>query len=159
MKRITCWAVIGWLTFCVAALLATPVAWAQEPAEAAKPAEAAEEKAATDKPADEKPAEEKPAADEKPADEKPAADAKDGDDKPAETPAAETPAAEPKVADELAYQQGVVADKFDKLEKELFRLAELEGPTNPQRAALLKQATQLSKENFTLKEMNKVVLL
>ncbi|MCA9165477.1 MAG: hypothetical protein KDA62_20950, partial [Planctomycetales bacterium] len=138
MKRITCWAVNGWLTFCVAALLATPVAWAQEPAEAAKPAEAAEEK-----PADEKAATDKP-ADEKPADEKPAADAKDGDDKPTETPAAETPAAEPKVADELAYQQGVVADKFDKLEKELFRLAELEGPTNPQRAALLKQATQLS---------------
>ncbi|MCA9219337.1 MAG: hypothetical protein KDA71_03355, partial [Planctomycetales bacterium] len=84
---------------------------------------------------------------------------KGADDNPAETPAAETPAAEPKVADELAYQQGVVADKFDKLEKELFRLAELEGPTNPQRAALSKQATQLSKENFTLKEMNKVVLL
>ncbi|MCA9156015.1 MAG: hypothetical protein KDA38_14555, partial [Planctomycetales bacterium] len=135
MKRITCWAVNGWLTFCVAALLATPVAWAQEPAEAAKPAEAAEEKPAGEKPADEKPA-----------DEKPAANAKDGDDKPTETPATETPAAEPKVADELAYQQGVVADKFDKLEKELFRLAELEGPTNPQRAALLKQATQLSKE-------------
>lgn len=51
-------------------------------------------------------------------------------------------------ADALAVQQQQIADKFKHLEEVLLRMAELTGPTDPRRAALLKKAVAQSKEQL-----------
>lgn len=51
-------------------------------------------------------------------------------------------------ADALAVQQQQIADKFKHLEEVLLRMAELTGPTDPRRAALLKKAVAESKEQL-----------
>ena len=56
---------------------------------------------------------------------------------PAPAPAAESG---PASSDELALDQSSIADKYAKLEQLMIRMAELEGLSNPKRAALLKQA-------------------
>jgi hypothetical protein len=61
--------------------------------------------------------------------------------------------------DQLAIQQGVVADKYAKLEKLLDDMARIEGLSNPRRAALLMQALRQSKENLTAVKLDACVKL
>lgn len=76
---------------------------------------------------------------------------------PAASPAADaTPAAAPDVK-QLAIQQGTIADKYSKLEKLLEDMARIEAVNDPQRAALLTRALQLSKQNLTGVKLDKVV--
>src|SRR5262245_52780689 len=72
--------------------------------------------------------------------EKPAAD-----EKPAATKEAESKQGAVKGSD-LATQQQQVGDRFRELEKLLLRMAELTAPTDPRRAALLRQAVAQSKD-------------
>ncbi len=60
----------------------------------------------------------------------------------------EAPAVKPEVTPDgrLATQQQQVAEKFRELEKLLLRMAELTAPTDPRRAALLRQAVAQSKD-------------
>ncbi len=67
-------------------------------------------------------------------------DEKDGDKKDTEKKDTE------KAESALANQQGQVAARFRELEKLLLRMAELTAPTDPRRAALLRQAVAQSKE-------------
>jgi hypothetical protein len=62
---------------------------------------------------------------------------------PEEKPAAKT---EPAQAGGLATEQQQVAERFRELEKLLLRMAELTAPTDPRRAALLRQAVAQSKD-------------
>ena len=55
----------------------------------------------------------------------------------------------PSSSDELALDQGRVADKYAKLEQLMLKMAELEGQTNPKRAQLLTRAVEQSKERLT----------
>jgi len=61
--------------------------------------------------------------------------------------------------DQLAVQQGVVADKYAKLEKLLEDMARIEAVSNPKRAALLMQALKQSKENLTAAKLNSIIKL
>jgi hypothetical protein len=65
----------------------------------------------------------------------------------------------PRAVDQLAVQQGVVADKYAKLEKLLEEMARIEAVSNPKRAALLMQALRQSKENLTATKLNAIVRL
>jgi len=69
------------------------------------------------------------------------ADAKSGDRKAAEQ-------AEDDSAEKLASQQERIADRFKHLEEVLLRMAELNGVSDPRRAALLKKAVAQSKEQL-----------
>ncbi|TVS11703.1 MAG: hypothetical protein EA424_23525, partial [Planctomycetaceae bacterium] len=66
---------------------------------------------------------------------------------------------EPSAIDQLTLQQGLVADRYAKLEKLLDDMARIEGVTNPQRAALLLNALRQSKENLTAVKLDSVVRL
>jgi hypothetical protein len=66
---------------------------------------------------------------------------------------------QPAKTDQLAIQQGVVADKYAKLEKLLDDMARIEGLSNPRRAALLMQALKQSKENLTTVKLDACVKL
>jgi hypothetical protein len=59
----------------------------------------------------------------------------------------------PNANDALALRQSQLADKYDKLESLLLRMAEIESSENPRRAALLKQALGQSKEKLTLAQL------
>nr|MBC8871565.1 hypothetical protein [Planctomycetota bacterium] len=63
----------------------------------------------------------------------------------------------PAVVDELAIQQGVVADKYARLEKLLYDMARIEQVSNPRRASLLMQALKQSKEKLTVVKLNAIV--
>ena len=63
----------------------------------------------------------------------------------------------PRSVDQLAVQQGVVADKYGKLEKLLEDMARIEAVSNPKRAALLMQVLKQSKENLTAAKLNSIV--
>lgn len=54
------------------------------------------------------------------------------------------PAAKPE--EELVLEQGQLADRFDRLEKKILRLAELTAPSDPRRAAVLRQVVAQSKD-------------
>ncbi len=66
---------------------------------------------------------------------------------------------EPSAIDQLTLQQGLVADRYAKLEKLLDDMARIEGVTNPQRAALLLNALRQSKENLTAVKLDSLVRL
>jgi hypothetical protein len=72
---------------------------------------------------------------------------------------AEAQRKEPSAANQLAIQQGIVADKYAKLEKLLDDMARIEGVSNPRRAALLMQALKQSKDNLTAVKLNTIVQL
>jgi hypothetical protein len=76
-------------------------------------------------------------------------------------PAAPTPAAEsgPASSDELTIDQSSIADKYAKLEQLLLKMAELEGLSNPKRAALLRQAAQQSTDRLTKTQLETIVKL
>ncbi len=61
-----------------------------------------------------------------------------------QAPAAESAEAAP--ANPLASRQRQIAERFGELEKLLLRMAELTAPTDPHRAALLRQAVAQSKQ-------------
>lgn len=67
--------------------------------------------------------------------------------------------ATPRSVDQLAVQQGIVADKYAKLEKLLEEMARIEAVSNPKRAALLMQALKQSKENLTAAKLNSIIKL
>ncbi len=60
---------------------------------------------------------------------------------------------------ELALRQGRVADKYARLEQLMLKMAEIDGASNPKRAALLKNAVQQSKDNLTRTQLDTVVKL
>ena len=74
-------------------------------------------------------------------------------------PAAEKPKAEITEVDDLAARQSRVADKYDRLEKLMLRMSELEASLNPKRAALLKEAVSQSGEKLTRVQLEQVVKL
>jgi hypothetical protein len=67
------------------------------------------------------------------------------------------PAAGASAADELALQQGRLADKYSRLEELMLKMASLESATNPRRAALLTRAVEQSKERLTKTQLEAVV--
>lgn len=56
----------------------------------------------------------------------------------------------------LAVAQGRIADKYERLEDLMMRLAEIEGQSNPRRAALLQQAVLQSRDRVTLGQMRRI---
>ena len=62
-------------------------------------------------------------------------------------------------ADVLAADQGSIADKYSRLEKLMFRMAEYDTTQNPRRAALLHKAIELSKEKSIRLQMETLVRL
>ncbi len=66
---------------------------------------------------------------------------------------------EPAAIEQLTLQQGLVADRYAKLERLLDDMARIERVTNPQRAALLLKALRQSKENLTAVKLDSVVRL
>ncbi len=85
-----------------------------------------------------------PAAAQEPGEATPAADAASTDNADGEAPAEESSAGE--AADPLLTKQQQVAERFRELERLMLRMAELTAPTDPRRAALLRQAVAQSKE-------------
>src|SRR5262245_47527140 len=75
------------------------------------------------------------------------------------TPAKTASAGGPTTGDELALDQGQVADKYKRLEELMMKMAELEGAGNPKRAALLTRAVEQSKERLTKTQLESVVKL
>jgi len=73
--------------------------------------------------------------------------------------ATKTDAAEPTNIDEIALKQSRLADKYSRLEELIFKMAEFEAPTNPRRAALLKQAYKQSKDRLTKTQLNSIAEL
>jgi hypothetical protein len=71
----------------------------------------------------------------------------------------ENPSKPAKNQNELALRQGRIADKYARLEQLMLKMAEIDGPTNPKRAALLKQAVQQSKDNLTKSQLDSIVKL
>ncbi len=61
--------------------------------------------------------------------------------------------------DELQRKATMIAASYDKLEQLILRMAEIEGLTNPQRAALLKRAAQQSSERRTKRQLTDTVTL
>jgi hypothetical protein len=75
-----------------------------------------------------------------------------------QTPQGEdAPLAEPTSADDLAYQQSQLADRFARLESLMLRSAEFDAATNPRRSALLRQALRQSKDRFIRLQMESLV--
>ena len=70
-----------------------------------------------------------------------------------------TAEAGPASADELALEQSRIADKYAKLEQLMLKMAELEGASNPKRAALLTRAVEQSKERLTKTQLETLVKL
>lgn len=66
---------------------------------------------------------------------------------------------EPTAQSDLALRQGRIADKYARLEQLMLKMAELNGASNPKRAALLKQAVQRSKDNLTRTQLDSIVKL
>ncbi|HEV7282383.1 MAG TPA: hypothetical protein VGN57_19430 [Pirellulaceae bacterium] len=56
----------------------------------------------------------------------------------------------------LPVAQGRIADKYERLEDLMMRLAEIEGQSNPRRAALLQQAVLQSRDRVTLGQMRRI---
>jgi hypothetical protein len=54
---------------------------------------------------------------------------------------------------DLVLRQSGVADRYQKLEELLLRLADVEAAENPERAALLRQAAKQSREKFVLQQL------
>ncbi|MEX2174439.1 MAG: hypothetical protein WD872_08755, partial [Pirellulaceae bacterium] len=75
-----------------------------------------------------------------------------------ESPAAPQPAG-PTSEDELALDQSQLADKYARLEQLMLKMAELEGGSNPKRAALLTRAVEQSKERLTKTQLETLVTL
>ncbi len=69
------------------------------------------------------------------------------------------PAAESAPSDDLAGRQEQVAQRFHELERLLLRMAELTAPTDPRRAALLRQAVAQSKDRAIDQQFDKLVEL
>ena len=69
------------------------------------------------------------------------------------------PAGQPTTAEKLPLQQSQIADKYTRLEQLMIRMAEIEAISNPQRAALLKQAVQQSTARLTRGQLNTVAEL
>ncbi len=69
----------------------------------------------------------------------------------------DAPPAEPTSADDLAYQQSQLADRFARLESLMLRTAEFDASTNPRRSALLRQALRQSKDRFIRLQMESLV--
>jgi len=65
----------------------------------------------------------------------------------------------PSSVDQLAIQQGIVADKYAKLEKLLEDMARIEAVSNPRRAGLLMQVLKQSKDNLTVVKLNSIARL
>lgn len=78
---------------------------------------------------------------------------------PAAAPAEGATGKAPTSLENLAIEQGKIADKYARLEQLLIRMSELEAATNPQRAALLKRAAQQSSEKLTRQQLNALVKL
>lgn len=76
---------------------------------------------------------------------------------PANTPSIE--AAPATAAESLALRQGRIADKYARLEQLMLKMAELDAAENPQRAELLRQAVQQSKDNLTRNRLETIVSL
>jgi hypothetical protein len=74
-----------------------------------------------------------------------------------EVPAEESPAA--KAADPLLTKQQQVAERFRELERLMLRMAELTAPSDPRRAALLRQAVAQSKERAIDQQFDTLVEL
>ena len=79
-------------------------------------------------------------------------------------PEAKTPDGEPDAeksdhAGKLSDKQQVIAEKFQHLEAVLARMAELTGPTDPRRAALLRKAIAQSKEELIGVQFERLVSL
>lgn len=91
-----------------------------------------------------------PGASTKPA---PKADAKPQPDK------AQLGKVQANAADDLALRQDRLASRYAELEKLLLKMAEFEGPTNPRRATLLKQAATQSSEHLTKAKLVQIAKL
>ncbi len=65
-----------------------------------------------------------------------------------------TSAPEPTVADSLALTQEQLADKYQRLEMLMLKMAEVDASENPQRSALLKKAIAQSKSKFIKRNMD-----
>ena len=65
--------------------------------------------------------------------------------------------AEPTPSDELALRQGQLADSFGRLETLMLKMAELDGVTNPRRAALLKRAVAQAKNRHVRRQLESIV--
>src|SRR5688500_12045474 len=75
-------------------------------------------------------------------------------------PTAPAPAdAGPVTSDELALDQGQLADKYVRLEQLLLKMYDLEAASNPKRAALLQQAAKQSTERLTKTQLEAIVQL
>jgi hypothetical protein len=74
-------------------------------------------------------------------------------------PADSTAGAPTAAGDNLAVEQGRIADKYARLEQLLVRMAEIESAANPQRAALLRRAIEQSSERLTRQQLNAVARL
>ena len=81
--------------------------------------------------------------------------AQDQPPKPAAPSSKETSGA----TDELVLKQSQVADKYSRLEELMFKMAALEGASNPRRAALLTRAVEQSKEQLTKAQLETLVKL
>ena len=68
-------------------------------------------------------------------------------------------AVEPSTADRLAMEEQQVADKYKHLEEVLLRMAELNGATDPRRAALLRKVVAQSRERLVGVQFETVVEL
>ena len=66
---------------------------------------------------------------------------------------------QPTVSDELAIQQGDLADQFGRLEKLMLRMAEFDQASNPRRAETLKRAYATAKEQDVRLQLESVVRL
>jgi hypothetical protein len=77
----------------------------------------------------------------------------------AATVCAQTGDAPPANAESLALRQGRIADKYARLEQLMLKMAELDAAENPQRAALLRQAVQQSKDSLTRSRLETIVSL
>ena len=66
-------------------------------------------------------------------------------------------APEPTVADSLALTQEQLADKYQRLEMLMLKMAEVDASENPQRSALLKKAIAQSKNRFIKRNMDDLV--
>ena len=60
---------------------------------------------------------------------------------------------EPAPGSQLSERQSSVAQRYQKLEELLLRLADVEAAENPERAALLKQAVKQSRDKFILQQL------
>jgi hypothetical protein len=59
----------------------------------------------------------------------------------------------PTELDEIALEQGQLADKYRRLEELIFKMADFEAAANPRRSALLRQAYKQSKDRLTASQL------